>query len=78
MNTVNRRLTNLENATREQDSPEHGLSPKEVLDRIYDSWVTGQPSGLPPPDPETAAYLDSLYDRIVASQQERSSRSGKP
>jgi hypothetical protein len=36
MSTVNRRLTNLEIATREQNTPEHGLSRTEVLDRIYD------------------------------------------
>jgi hypothetical protein len=78
MNGINRRLDFLENAIRDQGQPvEHGLSRLEILNRIYDSWLTGEPSGLPPPPPETAKHLNEMYDRILASHQEQSSRNGK-
>jgi hypothetical protein len=68
---VYRRLQRLENSRNGQDSPEHGLSRLEILNKIYDAWLTGEPAGLPPPDPETARHFNDLYDRIVASQEDR-------
>jgi hypothetical protein len=54
---IDARLDRLETAARELDPLEQGLSRKEVLDRIYDSWVNGQPSGLPPPIPKRRLTL---------------------
>jgi hypothetical protein len=76
MNPINRRLDRLETAAHEQANWQSQKPRRQTtvadLNAIYDRWAHGTP--LPPRDdidPEEERWLNALYDRIVASQQER-------